>query len=118
MKKVLTILAIGVLALFISSQINASETGSLADAIKHAEMAKTHGDDEKKLLHHVEMSLKHVEEIDREALGKVNAEEEKLINAAIMHLQEAISHAEMDHADAASKSIDKALKEMRQFSAK
>ncbi len=128
MKNIITILAASVLVLFFSSQISASGysgkteaggvAGSTAEAIKHAEMAKTHGDDAKKILQHGEMSLKYMEEVDRETVGKVNVEEDKHINGAVMHLKEAISHAEMGHADVANKHISEALNDMRQIPVK
>lgn len=81
-------------------------------------MAKTHGDDAKKILEHGEASLKYAEKADRETAGKVNVQETEHITASIAHLEEAISHAEMGHAEVANKHINEALNEMRQVTVK
>ncbi len=127
MKNILTILIAALLALCFSSQISASEysvktesgeaAGFIAEAIKYAEIAKTHGDDAKKILQHVEMSLKYAQDAEDEAIEDINTQGGEHITASIAHLEEAIKHAKMRHADVASKHINEALNEMHQYTA-
>ena len=117
MKNISTILAIGLLTFFLSAQVSASgyggqtesagkASGSMAEAIKYAEMAKTHGDDAKEILQHAEMGLKFTEDAEKEAIEKVNVQGVEHITASISQLVEAINHAKMGHADVAIKHID------------
>ena len=125
MKNITIIIAVSIFTLFFNSQIIASgysgktESGesasSMAEAIKHAEMAKAHADDPKKILQHAEKSLEYDKKTEKEASGKGNARGVAHINASIKHLDEAIKHAKMGHADVASKHIDSALEEMHEF---
>ena len=128
MKNIYTTLAIGILVLFFISQVSASgysgktesggEAGSMAEAIKHAEMAKTHKGDAKKLLHHAERSLKYAKKAEKETTGKGNARGVAHITASITHLEEAIQNAKAGHAEIAIEHVDDALEEMHQFVAK
>jgi len=75
-------------------------------------------DDTKKILQHAEMSLKYAQDADDEAIENINTQGAEHITASIAHLEEAIKHAKMGHADVASKHIDEALNEMHQYTAK
>lgn len=129
MKNISTILAAGILVILFSSQVSAAgyggqpqsegkATSSIDEAIKHAEMAKAHGDDAKEILKHAEMSLKYNHDATVEDIEKINVAGIKHLDASISHLEEAIKHAKMGHADVASKHIDAALKEMQAYSVK
>jgi len=129
MKKISTILAVSTLVLFFSSQISASGYGgqvesaektgnSMTEAIKHAEMAKAHGNDAKEILKHAEMSLQYAHATDVKAISKINVSGVEHINASIKHLEEAVKHAKMGHADIASKHINAALDEMHAYTPK
>ena len=140
MKNIITIIAVSIFALSFNSQIIASgysgetksekkaeskikgeaekEAGFVAEAIKHAEMAKAHEDDEKKILQHAEMSLKYAQDADDKAIEDINTQGAEHITASIGHLEEAIEHAKMGHADVASKHIGEALNEMHQYTVK
>lgn len=127
MRNMSMLLAVGVLALFFNNSISASGYGSKAESegkasdsmtetIKHAEMAKAHGGDAKQILQHAERSLKYAKEAEKEAVAKGNAKGVDHITASINHLDHAIEHAKMGHADVASKHITDALSEMHKFS--
>ncbi|AEJ01670.1 hypothetical protein Nit79A3_1868 [Nitrosomonas sp. Is79A3] len=129
MNNISTILAAGILVIFFSSQVSAAgyggqaqsegkATSSIDEAIKHAEMAKAHGDDAKEILKHAEISLKYAKDTVVEVIEKINISGMERIDASIKHLEEAIKHAKLGHADVASKHIDAALNEMHAYSAK
>lgn len=129
MKNISTILAIGLLTFFLSAQVNASgyggqtesagkASGFMAEAINHAEMAKTHGDDAKEILQHAELSLKYANNAEEGAVEEINVAGVQHITASITHLEQAINHAKMGHPDVAIKHIDEALNEMHQYTAK
>lgn len=125
MKNIIIIITVSIFTLFFNSQIIASEYSgktksggaavSIAEAIKHAEMAKAHADDPQKIVQHAEKSLEYDKKAEKEASGKGNARGVAHIAASIKHLDEAIKHAKMGHADVASKHIDNALEEMHEF---
>ncbi|AEJ02279.1 hypothetical protein Nit79A3_2509 [Nitrosomonas sp. Is79A3] len=128
MRKISALLAVGFLALIFNNQISASGYGSktesqgkisdsMTETIKHAEMAKAHGSDAKQILQHAERSLKYAKEAEKEAIAKGNTKGADHINASIKHLDHAIEHAKMGHADVASKHITDALSEMHKFTA-
>ena len=86
--------------------------GSMKEAIKHLKMAKENENDANVVLKHAEMSLKHLEALDREERNKSNNRKDHDIPGAIINLEEAIAHAQMGHTDVAKKHIDKALNDM------
>lgn len=129
MKNISTILAASILALFFSSQVSAAGYGEQAqsegkaispidEAIKHAEMARAHGDNAKEILKHAEMSLKYTHDATVKDIEKINILGMERIDASIKHLEEAIKHAKIGHADVAGKHINAALNEMHAYSAK
>lgn len=76
MNRLIIILAATMLALFFSSQINASDSPgdmdpggvrSMAEAIKHAETAKTHKAHAEHIHEHAKESLKYVKKAEVEA---------------------------------------------------
>ncbi|MCP5246179.1 MAG: hypothetical protein H6937_09600 [Burkholderiales bacterium] len=135
MKNTSTIIAVGILALLFSGQISAAGYGGqtdsmdkaqtesigksdyLSEAIKHAEMAQANNADAKKILQHAEKSLAFDRKAEKQVLGKGNSKEAEHITASIKHLEEAIKHAKMGHANVASLHVNDALKEMHQFTA-
>lgn len=127
MKNISTILAAGILVLFFSSQISASgflgETesggaGFIAEAIEHAETAKSHKAHANHIHDHAKMSLEYVKKAEAEAIEHGNIKGRVHITAAIQHLVKAIKHAEIGHAHIASEYVADALEDMRQFSTK
>lgn len=100
------------------TQFAEKANSSIAEAIKHAEMAKTLSGDAKEIQKHAEMSLEYARKAEIEAIDKVNSQGVEHITASITHLQKAIEHAKMEHADVASKHVDEALNEMHQALAK
>lgn len=129
MKKISTILAVSILVFFFSSQISASGYGgktgfgenvniNMAKAIDHADMAKAHENDAKEILKHAETSLIYAQQAAAKAIDNINVPGMEHIDASIRHLEEAIEHAKMGHADVASKHIDAALDDMHAYTAK
>lgn len=129
MKRISTILAVSILALFFSSQISASGYGgktgfgenvniNMAKAIEHAEMAKAHGNDAKEILKYAETSLMYAQDAATKAIDNINVTGVEHIDASIRHLEEAIEYVKLGHADVASKHIDAALDEMHAYTAK
>ena len=86
--------------------------GSMKEAIKHLKMAKENKNDANAILKHAEMSLKHLEVLDKEERNKSNNRKDHDIPGAIMNLEEAITHAEMGNIDVAKKHIDNALNDI------
>ena len=125
MKNILSILAAGILVLlfndgiYASGYANKTEPGvgvaSMIEAIKHAEMAKTHKAHAEHILQHAEKSLEYVKKVEAETIEYGNDRERKPITESIRHLVEAISHAKMGHIDIASEHITDALEQMHQF---
>ena len=64
------------------------------------------------------MSLKYTHDATVKDIEKINILGIERIDASIKHLEEAIKHAKIGHADVASKHIDAALNEMHAYSAK
>lgn len=124
MNRLTIILAATMLALFFSSQINASDSPgdmdpggvrSMAEAIKHAETAKTHKAHAEHIHEHAKESLKYVKKAEVEAYEHGNTTGKEHITESIQHLVEAIEHAEMGHARIAGAHVEDALVEMYQF---
>jgi len=125
MKNLPSILIAALLALFLIGEISAAgnsgntEPGSpiafMAEAIKHAEMAKTHKAHAEHIHKHAEASLEYVKKVEAEAIENENSEGRVHITESIRHLVEAINHAKAGHADIASEHVTDALEEMRQF---
>ncbi|MDE2389352.1 MAG: hypothetical protein KGN35_09790 [Betaproteobacteria bacterium] len=125
MKNIQSILITAMLALLLSNGISASgysgtvKSGEaaafIAEAIKHAEMAKTHKAHAEHIHKHAEASLEYVKKAEAEAIENGNPEGRVHITESIRHLVEAINHAKVGHADIASEHITDALEEMRQF---
>lgn len=80
-------------------------------------MAKTHESDAKQILQHAKRSLKYAKEAEKETIAKGDTKGVDHIAAAIKHLDHAIEHAKMGHADVANKHITDALSEMHKFAA-
>lgn len=128
MKNISTILAAGIFAIFFSSQIVASgylektesgeEAGFMAEAIEHAEEAKTHKAHVDHVIEHAKMSLKYVKKAEIEAIELGDNKGRVHITGSIQHLVEAIRHAKMGHAEIAVEHVSDALEEMRQFISK
>ena len=128
MKNISTILAAGILAFFFSSQVSASgylgETesgggaGFMAEAIEHAEEAKSHKAHADHIHKHAKKSLEYVKKAEIEAIEYGNTEGRVHITESIQHLVEAIRHAKKGHADIAGEHLADALEEMRQFTTK
>lgn len=125
MKNILSILVMGIGVLLFSNGIGASGyssktesgagVGSMIQAIKHAEMAKTHKAHAEHILQHAEKSLEFAKKAEAEAIESGNEKERKPITESIRHLVEAISHAKLGHTDIASEHITDALEQMHQF---
>lgn len=125
MKNLPSILIAALLALFLTGEISAAgnsgntEPGKaiafMAEAIKHAEMAKTHKAHAEHIHKHAEASLEYVKKVEAEAIENENSEGRVHITESIRHLVEAINHAKAGHADIASEHVTDALEEMRQF---
>ena len=125
MKNIFTILAAGILALFISNSINASGYGggtdssggkeSMAEAIEHAEEAKSHKAHADHIHDHAKESLEYVKKAEIEAIEGGNTAGRVHITEANQHLVEAIKHADKGHAHIASEHVADALQEMYQF---
>lgn len=125
MRNIPSILIAAMLALFLIGEISASgysgdteserATAFMMEAIKHAEMARTHKAHAEHIHKHAEASLEYVKKVEAEAIGNANAEERKHITESIRHLVQAINHAKVEHADIASEHVTDALEEMRQF---
>lgn len=125
MKNILTILAAGFFAIIFSSHISASgstektESGRaavyMAEAIEHAEEAKTHKAHADHVIEHAKKSLKFVKKAEIETIEHGNNEGRVFITEAIQSLVEAISHAKMGHTIIATEHVAAALEQMRQF---
>lgn len=125
MRNILSILMAAMFALFLMGEISASSysgnaesekaTAFMVEAIKHAEMAKTHKAHAEHIHKHAEASLECVKKAEAEAIENENTEGRRHITESIRHLVEAINHAKVGHADIASEHITDALEEMRQF---
>lgn len=122
MKNIPSILIASMLALFLIGEISASgNTESekaitfMAEAIKHAEMAKTHKAHAEHIHQHAEASLEYVKKAEAEAIENENTGGRGHITESLRHLVQAINHAKAGHADIASEHITDALEEMRQF---
>jgi hypothetical protein len=125
MKNILTILAAVIFAIFFSSQVSASGylgktksgggAGYMAEAIEHAEEAKTHKAHVDHIIEHAKMSLEYVKKAEIEAIEHGNNKGRVHITESIQHLVEAIRHAKMGHAAIATEHIADALEEMHQF---
>lgn len=124
MRNILSILPAGILLLFFSSGISAleysgkTESGgvdSMLEAIKHAEIARTHKAHAEHILKHAEKSLEYVKRAEIETIESGNDKGRAHITESIRHLVEAINHAKMGHADIASEHITDALEKMHQF---
>lgn len=125
MRNILTIFAAGLFTLFFSSQIGASgyteKTGSdgaagyMAEAIEHAEEAKTHKAHADHIIEHAKTSLKYVKKAEIETIEHENNEGRVYITETIQHLVEAINHAKMGHTIIATELIAAAIEQMRQF---
>ncbi len=124
MRNILSILAAGILMLFFNSGIYALENStktepagidSMLEAIKHAEMAKTHKAHAEQILQHAEKSLHYVTQAEIKTIEAGNDEKRVSVTESIRHLVEAISHAKVGHADIASEHITDALEEMHRF---
>lgn len=126
MKNILSILAMAAGVLLFSNGINASGyanktesgeegVGSMIQAIKYAEMAKTHKAHAEHILQHAEKSLEFAKKAEAEAIAGGNDKGRRPITESIRHLVEAINHAKMGHTDIASEHITDALEQMHQF---
>jgi len=124
MKNGIIILVSIMLVLFFSGQVVASDTPgdmdpggvrSMAEAIKHAETAKTHKAHADHIHEHAKESLKYVKKAEMEAHEHGNTAGKEHITESIQHLVEAIKHAEMGHARIAAAHVEDALVEMYQF---
>lgn len=125
MKKVMTILAAGILVLFIGNPTSASGDGgdmdssggkaAMAEAIEHAEEAKSHKAHTNHIRDHAKESLEYVKKAEIAAIESENTAGRAHISEAIQHLVEAIKHADMGHAQIASEHVTDALHEMYQF---
>ncbi len=124
MKNILTIFITGILVLLFNSQISAfdflDETGPggvgyMAEAMEHAETAKSHKAHPKHIHDHAKESLEYVKKAQIEAIEHGNIKGRKHITAAIQHLVKAIEHADIGHAHIASEYVADALEDMRQF---
>ena len=121
MKNISTILAAGILVLFFSSQLSA-ESGReigfmMAEAIKHAEEARTHKAHAKHVKKHAKMSLKYVKKAEIEAIKHGDNQGREHMTAAIQHLVNAIKQAKIGRANAATEYVASALVDMYQFNA-
>jgi hypothetical protein len=124
MRKILSILAGGMLVLFFSGGINAFEysaktesvgVDSMLQAIKYAETAKTHKAHPEHILKNAEKSLEYAKKAEIETIELGSDKGRAYITDSIRHLVEAISSAKMGHTDIASEHITDALEEMHQF---
>ena len=125
MRNIPFILIAAMLALFLIGEISASgipgntESGKaaafMAEAIKHAEMAKTHKAHAEHIHKHAEASLEYVKKVEAEVIENENGGGREHITESIRHLVQAINHAKVGHADIASEHVTDALEEMRQF---
>lgn len=118
MKSSLAIFFVGFSAiLFCTSVIGQNaETGgikgSMTEAIKHLKMIKENESDSNVVLKYAEISLKHLEAIDRKERNPSKKIKDHDIPGAIIHLQQAIAHAEMGNAEKAKTHIGAALNDM------
>ncbi|QOJ24027.1 MAG: hypothetical protein HRU78_10555 [Gammaproteobacteria bacterium] len=127
MKNITPILIAAILTFFLIGEISASgasgnaETGKaitfMAEAIKHAEMAKTHKAHAEHIHKHAEKSLEYVKKAEADAIENEDTKGRVHITESIRHLVEAINHARVGHADIASEHVTDALEEMRQYTA-
>lgn len=125
MNNILSILVVGIGVLLFSNGVGASGyanktesgagVGSMIQAIKHAEMAKTHKAHAEHILQHAEKSLEFAKKAEAEAIAGGNDKGRRPITESIRHLVEAISHAKAGHTDIAGEHITDALEQMHQF---
>lgn len=125
MRNIPSILIAAMLALFLIGEIGASgnpgdtesgkATAFMVEAIKHAEMAKTHKAHAEHIHKHAEASLEYVKKAEAEAIENENSGGRVHITESIRHLVQAINHAKAGHADIASEHVTDALEEMRRF---
>lgn len=125
MKNILTILAAGFVTVFFSGQISASgyaekneserAVGYMAEAIEHAEEAKTHKAHADHIIEHAKTSLKFVKKAEIETIEHGDNEGREYITEAIQNLVEAINHAKMGHSIIATEQIAAAIEQMRLF---
>lgn len=122
MKNISTILAAGIVAFFFSSAISADsgkEIGlMMAEAIEHAEEAKTHKAHPKHVKKYAKLSLKHVKKAEIEAIKHNDTHGREIMTAAIQNLVEAIKQAKKGRAHIATEYVAKALEDMYQFKPK
>lgn len=125
MKNIPSILIAAMLTFLLISKISASgysgntesekAAAFMVEAIKHAEMARTHKAHAEHIHEHAEASLGYVKKAEAEAIENANIGERRHITESIRHLVQAINHAKAGHADIASEHVTDALEEMRQF---
>lgn len=128
MRNIQIILAAGLFTMFFSSQIVASgykekiesdaATGYMAEAIEHAEEARTHKAHADHIIEHAKTSLEYVKKAEIEAIEHGNNEGRIYITETIRNLVEAINHAKMGHTIIATELIAAAIEQMRQFISK
>ncbi|SFK34590.1 Small metal-binding protein [Nitrosomonas aestuarii] len=125
MKNFTANLVICFFTLFLNSQINASgffgssdsegKSGLMAEAIKYAELAKTHKAHPEEIHEYAKMSLEYVKKAEIQAIEHDNTQARTHITESLRRLVEAIKHARMGHARIATEYIDDALVEMYQM---
>lgn len=109
MKVISSTIAIGMLALFLNTQVYADDEVHKAKALEHAEEAVKHG----KMGHHLQM-LDEARESMEHAQAASNSGADGHMKQAIEHLEEAIKHAEMDRAGAATNHTQTAMEHMQE----
>ncbi len=109
MKSISTIIAIGILAFFLSTQATASDTPEKMEAMAHIDEAIKHGK-----MGHAKELLEHAKESREHANAALAAGADAHMDQAVKHLDEAIKHAEMGHADEATKHAEEAHSHMHQ----
>ncbi|SNX59870.1 Small metal-binding protein [Nitrosomonas ureae] len=109
MKTISNIIAIGVLALFLSTQAIASDAPEKMKAMEHIDEAIKHGK-----MGHAKELLEHAKESRDQANAALAAGADAHMDQAVKHLDEAIKHAEMGHADEATKHAEEAHNHMHQ----
>ncbi len=125
MKNFATNLVVCFFTLFLSSQVNATgffgnsdsveQSDLIAEAIKYAELAKTHKAHPEEIHEYAKTSLEYVKKAEIQAIEHDNTQERTHITESLRHLIEAIKHARMGHARIATEYIDDALVAMYQL---
>ncbi|PSJ17758.1 small metal-binding protein SmbP [Nitrosomonas supralitoralis] len=109
MKAISTIIAMGILALFLSAQASASDAPEKMKAMEHIDEAIKHGK-----MGHAKELLEHAKESRNDAKAALAAGADAHMEQAVKHLDEAIKHAEMGHADEATKHAEEAHSHMHE----